>query len=170
MLVLKFLQTLFKALASDGTPGQVAAGMALGLALGLTPIASLHNLLVVLLAMCTTVSMPGFMLGWALGVPLGFALDPLFHAVGMAILLDDRTAPFFIWAVNTPIVSLARLNNSIVLGSLVVWVVATAPAYLLFRVGVTRYRERIHARLEQTRFFQALKASKLWTLYQWFAP
>ena len=79
-------------------------------------------------------------------------------------------APFFVWAMNTPIVSLARFNNSIVIGSLVVWIAALLPAYALFRVGVTRYRERIHARLEQTRFFQALKASKLWTLYQWFAP
>jgi uncharacterized protein (TIGR03546 family) len=170
MLILKFLQTLGKALASDGTPGQVAAGMALGLALGLTPIASLHNLVVVLLAMITTVSMPGFMLGWAIGVPLGFAGDPLFHAVGMAILLDDRVAGFFTWTVNTPIVALARLNNSIVLGSLVVWIVSSLPAYALFRVGVSRYRERIHARLEQTRFFQAVKASKLWNLYQMFAP
>ena len=71
MLILKFIQTLIKALNSDGTPGQVAMGMALGLCLGFSPIASMHNLVVVAIAMLTTVSFPGFFLGWAIAVPLG---------------------------------------------------------------------------------------------------
>lgn len=170
MLILKFLQTLVKALNSDGTPGQVGMGMALGLCLGLTPLASLHNLVVVAIAMLTTVSFPGFMLGWAIAVPLGFALDPLFHRVGMALLLDDRLAPVFVWAVNTPVVSLARLNNSIVVGSLVVWLAALLPAFVLFRALVARYREHVFARLQQLKIFQALKASKLYQVYEMFRP
>ena len=170
MLLLKFLQTLFKALSSDGTPGQVAAGMALGLALGLTPIASLHNALVLAIAMLTTVSFPGFTLGWAIAVPFGFALDPLFHRVGMAMLLRDDLAPFFTWVVNTPIVAWSRLNNSIVLGSLVCWLVVAIPAFFAFRVGVARYRERVHAHLVRLKVVQAVKASKLWNVIQLFVP
>lgn len=170
MLILKFLQSLFKALNSDGTPGQVGMGMALGLCLGLTPIASLHNLVVLALAMLTTVSFPGFMLGWFVAVPVGFLLDPLFDGVGMAILLDDRFAPFFTWVVNTPVVSFSRLNNSIVVGSLVSWIVALLPAYVLFRYLVAKYRAHIFARLEQLRFFKAIKASKLYQTYEMFRP
>ena len=59
MLILKFLQTLIKALNSDGTPGQVAMGMALGLCLGLSPIASLHNVLVVAIAMLPNLKSSG---------------------------------------------------------------------------------------------------------------
>ena len=44
MLLLKLLQSLVKALHSDGTPGQLAAGLALGSILGLTPLLNLHNL------------------------------------------------------------------------------------------------------------------------------
>lgn len=170
MLILKFLQSLFKALNSDGTPGQVGMGMALGLCLGLTPIASLHNLIVVAIAMLTTVSFPGFMLGWFVAVPVGFLLDPLFDKVGMAILLNDGFAPFFTWVVNTPVVAFSRLNNSIVVGSLVCWMLALLPAYFLFRYLVAKYRVHVFARLEKMRFFQAIKASKLYQTYEMFRP
>jgi uncharacterized protein (TIGR03546 family) len=170
MLILKFLQTLIKALNSEGGPGQIAAGMALGLAFGLTPLVSLHNLVVLAVAMLFTVSFPGVMLGWAISVPLGFMLDPLFHSIGMSLLTNDALAPFFIWVVNTPVVSLSRLNNSIVLGSLVFWLLSLAPMYFLFKWLVTRYRSDIYARLEKWRMFQAIKASKLYAMYDMFRP
>lgn len=170
MLLLKFLQTLVKALNSDGTPGQVGMGMAIGLAFGLTPLVSLHNLVVLAVAMLTTVSFPGVMLGWAIAVPLGFMLDPVFDRVGMALLTNDALTPFFVWVVNTPVVSLSRLNNTIVLGSLVSWLLLLLPAYLIFRVLVAKYREQVYARLAQLRFFQMLKASKVWGLYETFRP
>ncbi|MCE9601102.1 MAG: TIGR03546 family protein [Gemmatimonadetes bacterium] len=168
MLILKFLQSLVGALNSDGTPFQVGVGMALGLCLGLTPLMSLHNVLIVAIAMLTTVSFPGVMLGWAAAVPLGFALDPLFDRIGMALLTNDALAPFFTWLVNTPVVSLSRLNNSIVLGSLVAWLVAFVPAAFLFRYLVARYRVHVFARLEKLRLFQAIKASKLYGVYEMF--
>ncbi|MBK7906389.1 MAG: TIGR03546 family protein [Gemmatimonadetes bacterium] len=170
MLILKFLQTLIKALNSDGTPGQVGAGMALGLCLGLTPIGSLHNLVVLAIAMLTTVSFPGFMLGWAVAVPVGFALDPVFDRVGMSLLLNDRLAPFFTWVVNTPVVAWSRLNNSIVIGSLVCWLVVVIPAAFVFKALVAKYREHVFARLEQMKVFQAIKASKLYQAYELFRP
>ncbi len=170
MLILKFLQTLIKALNSDGTPGQVGAGMALGLCLGLTPIGSLHNLVVLAIAMLTTVSFPGFMLGWAVAVPVGFALDPVFDRVGMSLLLNDRLAPFFTWVVNTPVVAWSRLNNSIVIGSLVCWLVVVIPAAFVFKALVAKYREHVFARLEQMKVFQAIKASKLYQAYEMFRP
>src|SRR6266540_3184311 len=46
MLVLKLIQSLIATLHSEGTPGQVAAGIALGSILGLTPLMNLHNAVV----------------------------------------------------------------------------------------------------------------------------
>ncbi|MBX7120125.1 MAG: TIGR03546 family protein [Gemmatimonadaceae bacterium] len=170
MLILKFLQTLIKALNSDGTPGQVGMGMALGLCLGLSPLMSLHNLVVLAIAFLTTVSIPGFMLGWAIAVPLGFALDPVFDRVGMALLMNDGLAPAFTWVVNTPVVAWSRLNNSIVVGSLAVWLAALLPAFLVFRYLVAKYRAHVFARLERLKVFQAIKASKLYQMYEMFRP
>lgn len=119
MLLLKLLQQLIKALNSDGTPGQVAAGITLGAALGLTPLLNLHNLIIVALAVILNVSVPGFMLGWALFVPLGFVLDPVFDAIGRALLLQVGTLrPVWVDAYNSAAV-LTNFNNSVVIGSLV---------------------------------------------------
>ena len=84
--LLKLIQSIIKTLHSDGTPGQVAAGMALGAALGLTPLMNVHNLVVFSLILLLNVSFGGGMLGWALFVPVGFLLDPLFHAIGLQLL------------------------------------------------------------------------------------
>ena len=169
-MLLKFLYDLVRALNSDGTPGQVAMGMALGLAFGLTPLVSLHNLVVLAVAMLTTVSFPGVFLGWAIALPLGFLLDPVFDRVGMALLMSDALAPVFIWIVNTPVVALSRLNNTIVLGSVVVWLLTLIPMYFLFNVLVTRYRADVYAHVRKWRVVQLLKTSKLWSLYRMFQP
>lgn len=170
MLILRFLQQLVRALNSDGTPGQVGMGMAIGLAFGLTPIASLHNLVILAVAMLTTVSFPAVMLGWAVAVPFGFLLDPLFDRVGMALLTNEALAPLFTWVVNTPVVALSQLNNSIVLGSLVVWFVVLVPAFFLFRLLVARYREHVLASVLRWRIVQLLRSSKLWSVYEMFRP
>jgi uncharacterized protein (TIGR03546 family) len=170
MLILKFLQTMFKALNSDGTPGQVGMGMAIGLCFGLTPLVSLHNLVVLAVAMLTTVSFPGVFLGWAIATPLGFLLDPLFDRIGMALLTQDALAPLFTWIVNTPVVALSRLNNTIVLGSLVSWLVLLVPSYVVCRVLVDRYRAHVLAYVQKLKIVQMLQGSKLWNLYQTLWP
>lgn len=170
MLILQFLQQLFKALNSEGTPGQVGLGMAIGLCFGLTPLVSLHNLVVLAIAMLSTVSMPGVFLGWAIATPLGFAFDPLFDRLGMALLMQDALAPFFTWVVNTPVVALSRLNNSIVLGSLVSWLVLLIPMFFVFRVLVARYRADVYAHVQKWKVVQVVKGSRMWDLYQTLWP
>jgi hypothetical protein len=46
VFLLKLLQSLISTLNSEGTPRQIAAGIALGGVLGLTPLVNVHNLLV----------------------------------------------------------------------------------------------------------------------------
>ena len=170
MLFLKLIQQLIKALNSDGTPGQVAAGMALGAALGLTPLINLHNLLIVAVAVIANLSLPGFMLGWALLVPLGFVLDPVFDRVGQALLLNVPALRTLWTDGYNSFAVLTNFNNSVVLGSLVCWLVAALPLYFLFKLGISRYRRHIYERLSKTRLFQAVKASKVYNIYRLFQP
>lgn len=171
MLLLKLLQSLIKALNSDGTPGQVAAGIALGAVFGLTPLINLHNLVLFGLAIILNVSFPGVMLGWVLFLPFGFALDPLFDLVGRTLLVDAAAlVPFWTWAYNTPILALTNFNNTIVLGSVVVWAAALLPLFFLLRWLVAKYRATIYARLQRTQLFRAVKASKIYNAYTLFRP
>lgn len=168
MLLLKLLQAIVKALNSEGTPRQVAAGIAFGAALGLTPIGSLHNLVIVLLALVLNISLAGFTLGWTAFLPLGFALDPLFDAIGKALLGAPGLAPLWSRLANAPLVPFTHFNNSVVLGSLVFWVVAWLPIFFLARWGVIRYRAAIFERLSRTKLFQAVKASRLYRVWRLF--
>jgi uncharacterized protein (TIGR03546 family) len=171
MLLIKLIQSLVKALNSEGTPGQVAAGIALGAVLGLTPLMNLHNLILFGLAVVLNVSFPGVLLGWAAFVPVGFALDPLFDAIGHALLVDATgLVPLWTWAYNTPVLALTNFNNTVVLGSLVFWVLAFVPLFFLTRWAVTKYRATVYARLQRTRVFQVVKASKVYNIYTLFRP
>ena len=169
--IVKFVQSLVKALNSEGTPGQVSAGIAFGACLGLTPLISLHNLLVVGVIMFFRVSVPGATLGWLIFTPVGFVLDPVFDSVGTTLLADTSTLrPLWVTLYNTPIVALGNPTNTIVVGSIVSWIVAAIPIFFLSRVGVGWYRRTIYARYKDAKVFKALRASKLYSAYRLFRP
>ncbi len=170
-MLLRMLQKLVQALNSDGTPGQVAAGIALGAVFGLTPLLNLHNLVFFGLAMVLKVSFPGVILGWLLFVPVGFLLDPVFDAVGTRLLADTPvlTQLWTAWY-DTPVLALTNFNNTVVLGSLVVWAVLYLPMFFLFRWLVGRYRATIYERLKSTRWFRAVRASRVYNLYVLLRP
>ncbi len=171
LTLLKLLQSMVRALHSEGTPGQVAAGIALGAALGLTPLLALHNLVILALIVLLNVSFPGGMLGWLVFTPLGFLLDPLFDRIGQLLLLQTPALrPFWTGLTNTPILPYTDFNNTVVLGSFVTWLVLVVPIFFLARLGVARYRTTLGERVRASRFYRAVAASKAYNIYRWFRP
>lgn len=169
--IVKLVQSLVKALNSEGTPAQVAAGIAFGACLGLTPLISLHNLLIVGVIMFFRVSVPGATLGWLIFTPLGFMLDPLFDAIGTRLIVGTPALEsLWVSLYNTPIVALGNPTNTIVVGSVAFWVVGVAPIYVLARLGVGWYRKAVYERYKDAKIFKALKASKLYSVYRLFRP
>ena len=168
--LLKLIQSIIKTLHSDGTPGQVAAGIALGSALGLTPLVNIHNLVIFALIVLLNVSFGGGMLGWALFVPLGFILDPVFDRVGAALLGSESLRPLWTSLYNIPVVPYTNFNNTVVLGSVVSWLVLAVPIFFAARYGVARYRATIGERVKQSRFYKAVTASQVYNWYKLFRP
>jgi uncharacterized protein (TIGR03546 family) len=171
LTLLKLLQSLIKTLHSDGTPGQVAAGIALGAALGLTPLINVHNLVIVALILVLNVSFGGALLGWALFAPFGFLLDPVFDRVGRQLLLETPSLqPMWTSWFNAPVVPYTNFNNTIVLGSLIVWLALSLPIFFAARYAVSRYRATLGGRVRRSRFYNAITASKAYNVYTWFRP
>ena len=169
LTLLKLLQSLVKTLHSEGTPGQVAAGIALGSVLGLTPLVNVHNLLIAAIILVLNVSVGGAMLGWALFLPLGFALDPVFDRIGHQLLLETPAlTPMWTAWFNTPVLPYTNFNNTIVLGSFVAWLVLAVPIFFAARYGVMRYRATWGERVRRSRFYNAVTASKAYNVYTWF--
>jgi len=168
--LLKLIQSLLGALHSEGTPGQLAAGIALGSILGLTPLVNLHNAVVFAALVLLNVSFAGGMLGWAVFVPIGFLLDPLFDWIGHTLLFTPFLTPLFTSLYNMPIVPLTNFNNTVVLGSLVFAVLFAIPLFFAARYGVVRYRATIAERVAQSRWYRAVTASKFYNVYRMFRP
>ena len=171
MLILKFLQSLIKTLHSDGTPGQIAVGFALGAALGLTPLLNAHNLVIITALALLNVSFGAGMLAMAVFAPLGFALDPVFDRIGHSLLVDvGWLRPLWERLDQTPVLSATNLNNTVVLGSVIVWLLLSVPLVVAARYGVVHYRATLGARLRETRIYHTIVASQAYNVYRWFQP
>ena len=168
--LIKLIQSLFGALHSEGTPGQLALGIVLGSFLGLTPLLNIHNAVIFAALVLLNVSFAGGMLGWALFIPIGFLLDPLFDWIGHTILFTPFLTPFFTSLYNTPVIPLTNFNNTVVLGSLVFATLFAVPLFFATRLGVVRYRATIGERVRQSRFYKAVMASKAYNVYKMFRP
>ena len=169
LALLKLLQSIFKTLHSEGTPGQIAGGMALGAALGLTPMMNLHNAVVVVLLCVINVSFGAGLLAMAVFTPIGFMLDPLFDRLGHWLLTDVVSArPFFAWIDTQPVLAFTNLTNTVVLGSVVGWILLFVPIYVGAHYGVIHYRRSLGDWFMKTRIYHALGATKILDVYNWF--
>ena len=168
--LVKLIQSLFGALHSEGTPGQLALGIALGSIIGLTPLVNIHNAIVFAAIVLLNVSFAGGLLGWALFVPVGFLLDPLFDWIGHSLLLAPSLRGLWTSLYNMPIAPLTNFNNTVVLGSLAFALLFFAPLFLATRWAVGRYRVTVGERVRQSKFYRAVMASKVYNVYKMFQP
>ena len=124
----------------DYSVDQMAIGFALGAALGLTPLLSVHNLLFLTASIVLRLSLSTFLIGWIGSIPVGFLLDPIFHRLGSALLSSEFLTPLWTRVFNAPLLPLTAFNNTVTLGSLAFWVAVSVPLFFLSRRGVAAYR------------------------------
>src|SRR5919205_1213881 len=123
---------------------------------------TLLNLIVFSSIVLLNVSFGGAMLGWALFVPVGFLLDPVFDRIGAGLLEAPSLRPLWTSWYNTPLVPYTNFNNTVVLGSVVGWLVLMVPIFFAAKHGVARYRATIGERVRQSKFYKAVTASQIY--------
>jgi uncharacterized protein (TIGR03546 family) len=171
LALLKLIHSLAKTLHSEGTPTQIAAGAALGAALGLTPLMNLHNALIVIALCVINVSFGSGLLAMALFAPIGFLLDPFFDRLGHWLLTGvPSLRPFWTWLDDQPVLALSNLTNTVVLGSVAGWLLMALPIFLGARFAVIRYRASVGDWFMKTRVYRALSATQAVDVYRWFNP
>ncbi len=79
--MIKLLAKLLRVLNSETDPGQISLGLCFAMIAGLTPLLSLHNLVVLLLVCILRVNLSAFLLGLAVFTGIAYLLDPLFHHI-----------------------------------------------------------------------------------------
>ncbi len=164
-LLFKQLFGLLKLLNSETGQNQIAAGVAAGFILGMTPAFSLQTLIVFLCLFVFRIQMGMAFLACFFFKFVAWVLDPAFHAVGSMVL--EMPALFGLWTTlyNMPIVPLTRFNNSIVMGSGVVTILFAPLVFFLSRTFVVKYRELVVARFKETKVWKLMKAT---SFYGWY--
>jgi uncharacterized protein (TIGR03546 family) len=167
MFGLKLLAKLIKVLRSGESPGKIAGGFILGMIIGLTPIWSLHNLIVLILLIILNVNLGMAVFSFLLFSGFAYLIDPLFHSLGYWILVDIPALQG-LWTTmyNTPVIGLSKFNNTVVMGSLVVSIIMLFPAYFAAKWFVIYYREHIDAKMQKWKIVQMVKSSKIYNLYE----
>ncbi len=164
--MLTILAKIFKTLNSETEPFQISLALSFAMIAGLTPLWSLHNILVLLLVLILRINLTTFMLGWLGFSGVAYVLDPLFHVFGLHILTNNSLHGLWTALYNSPLWRLSNYNNSILMGSLVISLGLFVPLFFLSNLVISKYREHILAWVMKSRIVQVLKASKFYSIYQ----
>jgi uncharacterized protein (TIGR03546 family) len=166
MFWLKIVRDFFKILREGQTPGQIAAGFALGSILGFSPMLTLQGVVVWLVILIIDVNLSAALLALTLCSLVAYIFDPLFHWIGFQLLVNvEPLKPIWTWMYNAPVAPLSRFYNTVVMGSFVAAVVLFAPIYIGMKRFVVAYRTHIHSRIERWKIYQVINRS---SLLQWY--
>lgn len=166
LLVLKYISKLLKALASEASPNQLAGGFILGMIIGLTPVMSIHNLIIIVLIIILKVNIGMAVLAFLVFSGFAYLADPLFHSFGAWMLELEGMQQTWTNLYNNELFAITRFYNTVVLGSLIVALLLCIPMFPLSKIGVEKYRKHIHEKLMKTKVVKALKGTKVYSLYQ----
>lgn len=163
---LRLLKNLAAALHGGSDPRHLAAGFALGAALGLVPKGNLFAVVFLLLFFALRLNKGLALLAAAFFTPVGYAVDGLAHTIGLALLNASALRGLWTALYDLPIVPLTRFNNTVVLGNLVLGLALFAPLYFLFIRFVAWYALNLAAKVERLKVVQWLKGLWIAQLYQ----
>jgi len=159
--MLRQIIKVFKALNSNAKPWQLSLGVSFGAIIGLTPLTSLHNLALIFLALIINMNIGILILSAVVFSGIAYILDPVFHSAGMAILKSGSLAAVWENVFSCPIALVANLNNSIVMGSLVISILLAVPLFFMFNLFIKKYREVFLIYMEKFPIFKSLKILKM---------
>jgi uncharacterized protein (TIGR03546 family) len=127
---IKRLLNLRQAIFGRREPNQLAWGFALGGLIGIIPHGNLVAVLVVLMILSVKINHGMAMVTAFAMTLLAPYLDPQTHTVGLQVLTHPQLANFWAAAWQLPLVPWTSINNTVVLGSLLVGLTALLPSYL----------------------------------------
>lgn len=164
--MLSILAKLLSILNSETAAWQISLAFCFAMIAGLTPVTSLHNLLVLFLILILRVNLSAFLFGFVLFSGLSFLLDPLFHNLGKAILGSAGLQDMWTSLYNSPLIRLTRFNNTIVMGSLSLSLFLLTPAFFIFNFLIKKYRDTVLEKVRNSKVMHLLKATKFYKIYE----
>lgn len=164
-LLFKQIFAFLKLLNSETGQNQLAAGIAAGFILGMTPLLSLQSFLVFICIFFFRIQAGAAFLAAFFFAFAAWLLDPVFHSIGSMVLEISALQGLFTTMYNVPLLPLTRFNNSIVMGSAVVTILLSPVVYFLSLFLIVKYRVTVVEKFKQTKFWKAVQAT---SFYKWY--
>ena len=164
--MLRMIAKLLKVLNSETDPGQISLAVCFAMVMGLTPFYSLHNLLVLFLALVLRINLSAFILSWVIFSGVAYLLDPLFHKIGLNLLIAGFLNGIWTYLYNSTFWRLENFNNSIVMVSLLFSLVLFVPVYQISNLIIKRYREHILEWINKLWIVKIFQGTKLYSVYR----
>ena len=155
--MIKPIAKLIVALNSNLGKGQIAAGFAWGLLLGLIPAGNVLWIVLFVASFFFKHHHWSKMLVLAIFKLISVAVAPLVDLAGWEILHIEALQPFFTSLYNMPFVPLTKFNNTLVAGGLVCGIVLWLPAFFLVSLLIPLYRNNVAAKIRNSKLVQSVK-------------
>jgi uncharacterized protein (TIGR03546 family) len=137
-------------LCGGSTPHELALGLALGAVLGLIPKANLTAALLCGLILSLRLNLTAAALGTSAGMGLAPMLSVLAHQIGLTMLALGVLQGFWSWLFRQPVIPWLRLDETLVLGQLLIGLVLAWPLYRVSREALSRLQPSLVAALRRS--------------------
>ncbi|MEN1681258.1 MAG: TIGR03546 family protein [Planctomycetota bacterium] len=144
-LVVRPLRGAVWVITANDSSRQIAAGVALGMMLGLVPKGNLIALALGVLLCALRVNKTAGVMAAAAFSAVSVALDTFTHRLGAHLLKVESLQGFYAWLYDQPLGPWIGFNNTVVLGSLVLGVYLAYPCYVAAESLLARIQAPIAA-------------------------
>jgi len=139
----QLLVSVRSTLGGVDTTRQLAIGTTFGMLLGIMP---KDTAFVILFALILLLSHGNLLAGAISAIAfswIGWCLEPATHTVGLSVLSIEVLQPYFAEFQSMPLGPWFRIENTVVMGSLIIGLIAVLPCYKISYMLLDKYRETL---------------------------
>lgn len=163
--VLRPVRQFAQALVANDSPRQVAWGFVIGMMIGLVPKGNLTAILLGMMLLGLRVNKPVGLVAIGLFTYLGLFIDPFAHRLGSAVLVWEPLRTVHTQLFEAAVSPLFGLNNTVVVGQLLIGLYLACPIYWLSHRFAVRVQAPLSAwllRYKAVRWLRGVEISSQW--------
>ena len=153
--MISYIVKLLKALNTNSHPGEIAHAVSIGVLLGFMPKNNALWYLLFVFFLFVRVHKGALLLTVLAASLLARLFDPLFDAIGYAVLTFSPLEPVYAALLDIPFVAFTKFNNTVVAGAVVSGLILYIPVYILMRILIKSWRTHLAPALARSKFMQA---------------
>ena len=164
--MIRLLAKLLKILNSENAPINISIAICFGMVVGITQIWSIHNLIILFIILFFRVNLSAFIFGTFAFKSLSFLFNGVFHQIGLALLTAEFYKDIGIYLYNISFWKFDRINNTIVVGSIIVSILGFLPMLFLLNLLIDKYRKHVISYVRNTKIAKAMMSSDIYHYYK----